>query len=155
MGRRKKIVRKSSETRMKEISSLLAHKPAKTSEIAKAMNMHSSSVNTFLNKMVDAGEVIYQGEGGKGDPYVFSLAASDKKVKVGKKTTAMVKAKKAEIVETLRVTAEDLPADEVVIGACALALRKVEKRGTVTLRADSPVMGLLAFAVDAHIAADA
>jgi DNA-binding IclR family transcriptional regulator len=147
MARRKKITRKSPAIRKEELRVHLARKPSKTSELAKAMGMHASSVGGLLNEMIDAGEVIYQGEGGRGDPYIFTLVEKN-----GTSTKSLVRAKKAEIVETLRVTADELPVDEAVIGACALALRKADKRGYVTVAADSPVMGLLAFAVDKHIA---
>lgn len=158
MGRRK-ITRKPAAERKADICKLLGRKPSKTTEIAKALKLNASTVSTFLNEMIEEGTVDYAGEGGRSDPYVFSLVNKPngtrptKPKRTNGNGTAIAKRETtAVIVETLRVTADQLSDDEVVFGACALALRKAGKRGKVTLKADSPVMGLLAYAVDAHIA---
>jgi len=152
MGRKRKIVRKSPEVRKSEILALLTRKPSTTSDIAKAMTMHTSSVGTFLNEMAEDGVITYAGEGGRGDPYIFSVSGKSNGSKKSNGTAMVKAAATPTVVETMRITADQLPKDEVVFGACALAIRKAEKRGEVTLTRDSPVMDLLNFAVEAHIA---
>jgi len=164
-----KVTRKSPKEREKEVLRHLGHKPMTSTQLAKKMSMTPSGVTPALERLIEAGRIEYSGNGGKGDPYVYSIkvstmpAAPSKSQKTGrlpqteKDATLIIHpdttktTKHGAVVQTRSVKARAAMENTMALGAASLLVRTVEQKGHVTLTQDSPLFKMLQGSVDFHI----
>lgn len=165
MGKKKPYTRKSPKERDKEALRHLGRKPATCAQLAKRMNMSSSGTLKVLERLFEAGRVTVAGEGGRGDPYLYSVAGATPRAPARKKPpkkekTAVLIVNPDEVketrngtkVQTRSVKNGDMSMENALaLGASSLIVRTVEQKGSLTLTPDSPLFKMLQGSVDFHI----